>query len=225
MLWRRIKKNYRQMKRRLSWSLFRRRHILSRHPEAFIRLRARQGDVRLHLCCGTKKYPGYINIDVVPLEGADIIMNIPDDLAAIPSECASEILMESGFEHFYQYQQDDVLRECRRILKEEGRLVLKWLPDFDLIVDRYVRHRDRGGADNTFDLYQVYRYTHAEPTPENSPHQLHKDIFTKDSVRKLLERNGFYIEKLSNEIFQGETYSVGMNIIAVKPSTATRGGV
>ena len=88
--------------------------------------------------------------------------------------------------------------------------------DFDLIVDRYVKHRDIGGPENTFDLYEVYRNTHAEPTPENSPHQLHKDIFTKDSVRALLEGNGFHIEKMANEFFQGADYSIGINVIAVK---------
>jgi len=210
-----IKKNFFQSTRRLTWMLYRKKRILLADCRKLIDDRMKKGNVKLHLCCGGKKYKDYINVDIVPLEGADVTMNIPKDLFLVPSNVASEILIENGFEHFYRYEQDDLLRECHRILKDKGRLVIKGIPDFDLIADAYM-NKKKGNVSAVFDLYEVYRITHGDPTPANSPHQLHKDMFTKDIFRRLLARHGFNIEDMSDKVFQGENTAVGFNVIAVK---------
>ena len=210
-----IKKNLFQITRRLTWILYRKKRILAADCRRLINDRMKKGDVKLHLCCGGKKYNDYINVDIVPLEGADVTMNIPQDLFLVPSDIASEILIENGFEHFYRYQQDDLLKECRRILKDKGRLVIKGIPDFDLIADAYM-NKKKGNVSAVFDLYEVYRLTHGDPTPANSPHQLHKDIFTKDIFRELLARHGFSIEGMSEKVFSGENTAAGFDTIAVK---------
>jgi len=128
---------------------------------------------------------------------------------------ASEILIESGFEHFYRYQQDDFLKECYRILVDKGRLAMKNIPDFDLIADAYLGKK-QGNISPIFDLYEVYRLTHGAPEPRNSPHQLHKDIFTKGSVRELLERNKFKIQEMRDTIFRGENTAASFDVVAVK---------
>ena len=210
-----IKKNLFQIMRRLTWMLYRKKRILAADCKNLINDRMKKGDVRLHFCCGGKKYKDYINVDIVPLEGADVTMNIPQDLFLISSDIISEVLIENGFEHFYRYQQGDLLKECRRILKDRGRLVIKGIPDFDLIADAYM-NKKKGNISAVFDLYEVYRITHGDPTPANSPHQLHKDIFTKDGFRKLLTTHGFKIEDMSDKVFPGENTAVGFDVIAVK---------
>ncbi len=205
-----IKKFYKQTSRRWTWLLYRKRNILKNKIENFM-----ADNVKLHLGCGDKKLEGYVNIDIVPLEGTDVVMDISKELHLIPSSIAAEIRLESVFEHFYRYQQEGVLRECHRILKKDAKLVIRWLPDFDAIVKAYLG-KEKGIVGEIFDLFNVYRYTHGEPEPRNSPYQLHKDIFTKDSIRKLLESNGFKIESMKNEIFDSEEIPVSINIIAAK---------
>ena len=210
-----IKKNYNQMKRRLTWTLYRKNRILATDCRELIEKRRKDGPIKLHLCCGGNNYPGYINVDIVPLEGTDTLMNIPQDLFLVPSSAASEILIKSGFEHFYRYQQDDFLKECYRILVDKGRLVMKSIPDFDLITDAYL-HKKQGNVSAVFDLYEVYRMMHGAPEPRNSPHQLHKDVFTKESIRELLERHRFKIQEMRDKVFPGENIAVIFDVIAVK---------
>ena len=216
MIKRKIKKNYNQMKRRLTWALYRKRWILNTDIKKVVRNRLKEGNIKLHLCCGGKKYPGYINVDIVPLEGTDAVMNIPQDLFLVPSSVASELLIENGFEHFYRYQQDDFLKECYRILIKGGRFIIRGIPDFDLIAEAYLNKRQRNISE-AFDLFEVYRLTHGDPVPRNSPYQLHKDIFTKDSVGGLLKRHKFIIEGIQDKVFPGENIPVGFDVVAVKP--------
>ena len=211
-----IRKNYHQAKRRLTWALYRRQRIVSTDSKAFIEDRAKNGPLKLHLCCGDKHYDNYVNIDIVPLEGTDILMDIPDDLACLHSGSVAEILMESGFEHFYRHQQGKLLSEVHRLLREGGKFIIKNLPDFDAIVDAYI-HKKKGNVSKMFDLNEVYRLTHGEPEPHNAPHQLHKDIFTKESIAILLERHGLKVERVENTVFPGETIAVSLMVMAVKP--------
>jgi len=207
-----LKKFFKQTGRRWSWLLYRRRNILKRRIEGFLKK-----DVKFHIGCGDKRLQGYVNIDIIPTEGSDVIMDIPKELHLIPSDIASEIRLESVFEHFYNYEQHMVLQHFHRILKKEGSLVIKWLPDFDAIIKNYLK-KEAGIIGKEFDLFNVYRLTHGDPTAKNSPYQLHKDIFTKDSIKHLLEEHSFYVKKLENEAFSnsGEKTAISINIIAVK---------
>ena len=107
------------------------------------------------------------------------------------------------------------MKECYRILIKGGRLIIRGIPDFDLIVDAYLNKR-QGNVSERFDLYEVYRLTHGDPIPRNSPHQLHKDIFTKDYIRGLLKRHRFVIEKMEDKLFPGENIPVSFDVVAVK---------
>lgn len=210
-----LKKVYRQTLCRWSWVLYRRRKTARAKIEDFIK-----DDLKLHIGCGDKKLNGYLNIDIVPTEGADIVMDVARDLHRIPSNIAVEIKLKSVFEHFYRYQQKEILAHFYRILKRSGQLIIKWLPDFDLIVDAYL-NKAKGDFDKEFDLYNVYRLTHGEPAPKNAPQQMHKDIFTKQSITNLLRDSGFRIECITNERYahgaHQEALATNINIIGVKP--------
>lgn len=191
--------------------MYRKRKILKTRIEDLI-----TDNLKLHIGCGDKKLAGYVNIDIVPAEGTDVVMDVARELFSIPSNIAVEIRLESVFEHFYRYQQDKILQEFQRILKSGGRLIIKWLPDFDVIIQAYLK-KEKGIVGERFDLFNVYRLTHGEPTPKNSPQLLHKDIFTKESIKTLLKGNGFQIQTMKNEIFPQEELALSINIIAIKP--------
>lgn len=191
--------------------MYRKRKILKTKLEALI-----TDNLKLHIGCGDKKLAGYVNIDIVPTEGTDVVMDVARELFSIPSNIAAEIRLESVFEHFYRYQQDKILREFQRILKSNGKLIIKWLPDFDAVIQAYLK-KEKGIVGERFDLFNVYRLTHGEPTPKNSPQLLHKDIFTRESIKTLLEDNGFQIQTMKNEIFPQEELALSINITAIKP--------
>jgi len=205
-----IKKFFKQTGRRWSWALYRKRRILKTRIGDLIK-----DGAKLNIGCGDKKLKGYINIDIVPLEGTDVVMDVSRDLYLIPSGIADEIRLENVFEHFYRYQQEHILRDYYRILKKGGKLIIKGLPDLDVLIGAYLK-KEKGITGERFDLFNVYRYTHGDPIPENSPHQLHKDIFTKESIRALLEKNGFRIETLKNEKFGEEHLALNIDIVAAK---------
>jgi len=131
-----IKKVYNQTVRRWTWLLYRKRRTLKTRIEDIL-----TENVKLHIGCGDRKLEGYVNIDIAPSEAADLIMDVSKELHLVPSNIAIEIRLESVFEHFYRYQQKEILQEFQRILKKGARLVIKWLPDFDAIIDAYSKKR------------------------------------------------------------------------------------
>lgn len=208
-----IKKFFRQTKRRLSWSLFRKKRLLRKQIGDLI-----TDNCKLHIGCGLKKLSGYINIDITPLEGCDVVLDAANDLDVVPSDVAVEIRMENVFEHFFKHQQAKTLKEYYRILKKGGKLIIKGLPNFDAIIEAYLR-KEKGIIGKEFDLFDVYRLTHGEPEQGNSVNsinQLHKDIFTKKSIRGLLENAGFKIESIEDEKFVQEESPLSICTIAVK---------
>lgn len=206
-----IKKILKQNWRRFSWWVYRKNRILKRQYTDFVK--DISPDIKLHLGCGDKKLRGYINIDAVPTEGSDIVMDAVD-LSIIPSNSISEIFMKSVFEHFYRHQQDRILREYYRVLKKGGKLVLG-VPDFDVAVSAYLR-KEKGIVGEVFDLDHVRQYVFGESAPNNSFYQLHKDIFNKESIRLLLEKNGFVIERLENVFYENQHLPLTISVTGVK---------
>lgn len=211
-IFKKIEKNYKQISRRWTWALYRRNRILRARLDDLLKS---TDNVRFHIGCGDKKLQGYINIDVVPTEGADILMDVSKDLFLIPSGIASEIRLESVFEHFYQHKQDRILKDFYRILKKGGKLVIKWLPDFDAVIDAY-QNKKNIIANKCFDISKVRQYIYGEISHDDSPNELHKDLFTKETMKQLLQHNGFTIEGIQNQNFENEKIAVTINLVAVK---------
>lgn len=171
--------------------------------------------MRLHLGCGSIRMEGYVNIDIVPTKATDLVQNIVD-LPMVRANSVEEIFLHSVFEHLYAYEQEPALREWHRVLRPGGRLVLRWIPDFDLVAQAYVKQAP-GVTGPVFDLWEVYRYTHGDPRPDNSPGQLHKDLLTKEKVRRMLTATGFSVLTVEEARFRDEPFPVSFNVEAIKP--------
>ncbi len=88
---------------------------------------------KLHLCCGARNEPGWINMDRDP--PADIRHDVRVGLP-YEDESFTHIYSEHAIEHFTKAEGLQLLRECRRVLKPGGVLRLS-TPDLRYLVALY----------------------------------------------------------------------------------------
>jgi hypothetical protein len=102
--------------------------------------------VKLHVGCGTKKLPGWINIDSVKSCEPDLVHDLTEKL---PYEdlTADEILAEDLLEHFDKYMRVFVFYEWARVLKIDGTITIQ-VPDFEKCLGKIKKFN---GFDNFVD--------------------------------------------------------------------------
>lgn len=96
---------------------------------------------RLHLACGTRRVPGWLNVDMGTADVTIDVMNIP---WPFPDAAFSEIVCQHMIEHFeLESELLPILREIRRIAKPGAEL---WMstPDLEMMCKAYVN--DKGAA-------------------------------------------------------------------------------
>ncbi len=81
--------------------------------------RASNGTSNLHLGCGTKYLPGFVNIDGNPFNKLDLWLDVRNGLP-FPSNTVDSIYSTHMFEHFYPDELQRLLGECMRVLKGGG---------------------------------------------------------------------------------------------------------
>ncbi|MGQ0737263.1 MAG: class I SAM-dependent methyltransferase [Acidobacteriota bacterium] len=121
------------------WALSRRR-LTNRRRRLQTWLSTRQ-DLRLHLGCGLRATPGWLNIDAVEQPGLDVRWDLRDPL---PCEAgvAALIYTEHVLEHLEYEDARALLRELYRLLAPDGRVRLG-VPDAELYMQAYIA-RDTG---------------------------------------------------------------------------------
>ena len=102
--------------------------------------------LKLHLGCGTKKLPGWINIDSVAGCHPDLVHDITEALPYADLS-AQEVLAEDLLEHFDKYMRFVVFSEWARVLKVGGTITVQ-VPNFKKILMRYFKF----GYDNFVDF-------------------------------------------------------------------------
>ena len=102
--------------------------------------------IKLHLGCGTKKLPGWVNIDSVEGLKPDLIHDITLPLP-YQNQTVDEILAEDLLEHFDKYMRFVVFGEWARVLKIGGTATIQ-VPNFKKILFRYFKF----GYDNFVDF-------------------------------------------------------------------------
>jgi len=149
----------------------------------------RQPRKRLHLGCGSKKFPGWINVDMNPK--GDFTLDMREGLPFADSsvEC---IYTEHSLEHFYR--EDDgpfLLGECLRVL-EPGGWIRITVPDAQIFLDFYHGKLDPQVAEALARTHAGFNRTRLDVV--NSAfrwkHQ-HHYLYDAETLAALLEEIGF----------------------------------
>ena len=90
--------------------------------------------MKLHVGCGTKKLPGWINIDAVKAANPDVVHDLSQPLP-YADLCADELFASGVLEHFDKYMRYLVFGDWARVLKVGGTITVE-VPDFEKMVSR-----------------------------------------------------------------------------------------
>ena len=148
-----------RLKRQLSF--FKRRIVKPSFPKKS------DDKILVHIGCGEKKIPEFINVDALPFAHVHIVT---DDIANLPSfddGTVDLVYMCHILEHIKRNNLKNVLSEMKRMLKNGGTLRLS-VPDFDRLIEVYndsgkdinaISHQLMGGQDHEHNIhYSVFNY-------------------------------------------------------------------
>ena len=82
--------------------------------------------ITIDLGCGKRKSSNAIGVDIVPLEGIDVVADIKKGIPFKSSIC-DEIILSHVFEHLNEDERIELLKEIQRVLKPES-VVKIWCP-------------------------------------------------------------------------------------------------
>ena len=99
------------------------RSRLDRKPDTLL---ASSGKICLELGCGTRRIPGRIGIDRLPLPTVDMVADLEEGLP-LSDNCADEIHSKSLLEHISNFE--FLMGEIARVLKPGGKAYL-YVPHF-----------------------------------------------------------------------------------------------
>ncbi len=91
--------------------------------------RSRRAGPRLHIGSGSQRLPGWINVDIRPFPGVDVVTDISRGLAFSDAEA---VFAEHFLEHLAADDALDFLVAAQRILRPQGRLRLS-TPNLDWV--------------------------------------------------------------------------------------------
>lgn len=133
--------------------------------------------MKLHLGCGTKKWPGFVNVD---LHGDP---DVRSDLKVLPfdSGTADEIHAIHVWEHFYLKDAPAIMAEWVRVLRPGGLMALE-LPCADNV---FAMIRE-GVTDPRMTLLPMY----GAPNTHKSEADLHKWLWHAEELAQLMEMHG-----------------------------------
>lgn len=94
---------------------------------------------KLHLGCGKKTIPGYLNVDIQDFSNVDIV----SDIKSLPfnSEEVDEIYSCAAIEHFGRNEWKEVIRHWYDLLKPGGVLRLS-TADFEAVCHEYLENKN-----------------------------------------------------------------------------------
>jgi predicted SAM-dependent methyltransferase len=172
----------------------------------------------LHLGCGGHRVKGRVNIDVRPTSATDVVA----DLTRPQIRSARSVVSHAFFEHLYRNDRLPHLRAICDALTPGGWVLYLGLPDFHEIARLYL-DRAAGLVGPRFDLYHVYRYTHGDPEHVTGwwLEQLHKSLFDRDELERLLREAGFGSWEIANYAFQSEPYALNLAFYARRDDRAS----
>jgi len=136
--------------------------------------------MRLHLGAGEKYWPGWTNVDIVGDQDVTCdILNLP-----LEDNSVDEIQAIHVFEHIHRMQVVEALNEWRRVLKDDGRLVLE-MPSLDKVIEFF--------KNDEKDFRMTLMALYGDPRLGNE-YMLHKWCWSAEELTKQLESCGFAVK-------------------------------
>lgn len=130
-------------------------------------------DVQLHLGSGPQALPGWINIDNLPYPGVDLVWDLAH---GIPFRGARIIFAEHFIEHLTFAQAEQLVSNCRAVLRDDGILRLS-TPNLD-----WVMRTSYVSGDPMQDCFTINRAFHGWG---------HQFLYNFTALENLLQRCGF----------------------------------
>jgi hypothetical protein len=167
--------------------------------------------VRYHLGCGDIHLDDFVNVDIRKTTATDLTADLNQLDLPGPAE---GFFSHAFFEHLKRDARVPHLRAARKLLSNSGFVCYIGLPDFRAVAELYLQGGP-GIVGPTFDLYNVYRYTHGDP--EHVDHyfeQLHKSLFDVNEIKRLLADTGFGSYVVFTYVFPSEPVAVTLGFYA-----------
>lgn len=174
----------------------------------------------LHLGCGDIRIRRCLNLDYRATGATDLVHDC-SNLSLFRDKTFSSVYSHAFFEHLYREQRVPLLRDVKRVLCDSGYALFLGMPDFERIAKAYL-DREKGLFSDTFNLYEVYRYTHGDPEryPSWWLQQLHKSLLDSEELSALLPEAGFRYFLIFRYCFRSEHLPVSMGFYATFSETA-----
>jgi len=170
--------------------------------------------IRLNIGSHNVRQDGFLNVDILDLPNVDIVC----DITKVPwlvkgvapqekfeDDSVDEILMVEVLEHLSFHDTIKVLREIHRVLIPGGKLHIQ-VPDCGSMMEMYVRGEISDSIphkpESVEQVLQLRKLTGARVHPRRwlmafcgaqkyGVPDIHKNIFTKESMQEYLEEAGF----------------------------------
>jgi len=138
---------------------------------------------KLHLGCGKRNFPGFINVDLADFSHIHHKRSI-NDLSVFEDESIDLIYASHVLEYFNLSDVSLVLKEWRRVLKPGGILKLA-VPDFEGLTKAYEKYRNVLQVQGPiFGFFNIV-------TKEGQKDLNHKVVYDFKLLKIILEENGF----------------------------------
>lgn len=137
--------------------------------------------IKLHLGCGKRNIPGFVNVDLAKYNHIRHRRPV-DDLSIFKNNSADLIYASHVFEYFDRLYAKKVLKEWRRVLMKGGILRIA-VPDFEALGKVYKKY---GNLDKI--IGPLYGRWEIQGTKNII---YHKTVYDFASLRRVLEENGF----------------------------------
>lgn len=160
-------------------------------PQRLVRYRRilRQPDKHIHVGCGSKLFPGWINVDMNPK--GDFTADLREGLPFRTND-VELIYTEHALEHFYrEHDAPFLLRECLRVLKPGGWIRIT-VPDAQIFLDYYQGKLEPQTAELLGKKHHCFNGTRLDAVNSGFrwKHQ-HHYMYDEETLRALLEEIGF----------------------------------
>lgn len=142
--------------------------------------------VRLHLGCGPRRWPGFVNVDMDQGDVLADVRNLPYEPGTV-----DEIQAIHLFEHLPRWDAANTLKHWHALLKPKGLLVLE-LPCFDKIMQMYAQ----GEREERLILWGLF----GDPKYRN-PAMMHQWCWSEEELSQEIRNCGFARYRLAEPKF------------------------